>query len=58
MHLADSVTPARAEAWTVTDHAHPLSVPPGVRLILDEAQLSAGLSTDPAQAALALWSRL
>lgn len=55
---------ARAEAWAVTDSAHPLSLPPGVRLIqLDagerlEAQLSAGLSTDPTQAALALRQRL
>lgn len=55
---------ARAEAWAVTDSAHPLSLPPAVRLIqLDagerlEAQLSTGLSTDPAQAALALQQRL
>lgn len=61
---ASTVASARAEAWAVTDSAHPLSVPPGVRLIqLDagerlEAQLSAGLSTDPAQAAIALQSRL
>jgi integrating conjugative element protein (TIGR03757 family) len=59
-----TVAAARAEAWAVTDSAHPLSLPPGVRLIqLDagerlEVQLSAGLSTDPAQAALALRSRL
>lgn len=55
---------ARAEAWAVTDSAHPLSLPPAVRLIqLDagerlEAQLSTGLPTDPAQAALALRQRL
>lgn len=59
-----TVAAARAEAWAVTDSAHPLSVPPGIRLIqLDagerlEAQLSAGLSTDPAQAALAFRQRL
>lgn len=61
---AGTVASARAEAWAVTDSAHPLSLPLGVRLIqLDagerlEAQLSAGLSTDPAQAALALRQRL
>jgi integrating conjugative element protein (TIGR03757 family) len=59
-----TVTAARAEAWAVTDSAHPLSVPPGVRLIqLDagerlEVQLSARLSTDPAQAAIAFRQRL
>lgn len=61
---AGTVASARAEAWAVTDSAHPLSAPPGVRLIqLDagerlEAQLSTGLSTDPTQAAIALQSRL
>ncbi|MFC2973809.1 TIGR03757 family integrating conjugative element protein [Azotobacter bryophylli] len=61
---ASTVASARAEAWAITDSAHPLSLPPGVRLIqLDagerlEAKLSAGLPTDPAQAALALRQRL
>lgn len=61
---AGTGTAARAEAWAVTDSAHPLSLPPGVRLIqLDagerlEAQLSTGLSTEPTQATLALRQRL
>lgn len=62
--LLGMATDAHAEAWAVTDSTHPLSVPPGVRLIqldagehLDE-QLSAGLPADPQQAMSLLRQRL
>lgn len=50
---------AQAETWAVTDAAHPLNVPAGVRLIrLDdqqrlEAQLSRTLPSNPQQASMA-----
>jgi integrating conjugative element protein (TIGR03757 family) len=55
---------AQAEVWAITDSAHPLNVPAGVRLIrLDdqlrlEAQLSRSLPTNPTQASLAAQQRL
>lgn len=50
---------AQAETWAITDSAHPLNVPPGVRLIrLDdqqrlEEQLSRSLPSNPQQASMA-----
>ena len=54
-----SVSNVQAETWGITDSAHPLKVPPGVRLIrLDdqqrlEAQLSRSLPPNPQQASMA-----
>lgn len=54
-----SVSHVQAETWAITDAAHPLNVPAGVRLIrLDdqqrlEAQLSRTLPSDPQQASMA-----
>lgn len=54
-----TVSNVQAETWAITDSAHPLNVPPGVRLIrLDdqlrlEAQLSRSLPSNPTQASLA-----
>lgn len=54
-----TVSNVQAETWAITDAAHPLNVPPGVRLIrLDdqlrlEAQLSRSLPSNPTQASLA-----
>lgn len=51
-----SVSIVQAETWAITDSAHPLNVPTGVRLIrLDdqqrlEAQLSRSLPSNPQQA--------
>ncbi len=50
---------AQAETWVVTDHAHPVNAPAGVRVILLdeqqrlEEQLSRSLPPDPRQAAAA-----
>lgn len=52
-------TLAQAETWVVTDQAHPVNAPVGVRVILLdeqrllEEQLSRSLPTDPRQAAAA-----
>ncbi|SFY32004.1 integrating conjugative element protein, PFL_4709 family [Azotobacter vinelandii] len=54
-----AITSAQAETWVVTDRAHPVTLPAGVRLIqLDEQQrledlLSRSLPDDPEQAARA-----
>lgn len=54
-----SVSSVQAETWAITDSAHPLNVPTGVRLIrLDdqqrlEAQLSRSLPSNPQQATMA-----
>lgn len=52
-------TLARGETWVITDQAHPVSAPAGVRIILLderqrlEEQLSRSLPADPRQAAAA-----
>lgn len=52
-------TLARGETWVVTDQAHPVNAPVGVRVILLdeqqrlEEQLSRSLPSDPSQAAAA-----
>lgn len=54
-----SVSSVQAETWAITDSAHPLNVPTGVRLIrLDdqqrlEEQLSRSLPSNPQQATIA-----
>lgn len=51
---------AQAETWVVTDHAHPVNAPAGVRMILLderqrlEEQVSRALPSDPRQAAAAV----
>ena len=53
-------TIAQAETWVITDQAHPVTAPVGVRVILldeqqrIEDQLSRSLPADPRQAATAL----
>lgn len=53
-------TIAQAETWVITDQAHPVNAPVGVRIILLdeqqrlEEQLSRSLPTDPRQAATAV----
>lgn len=61
--LCAHVTPA-AEIWVVTDHAHPVQVPPGARVTyLDaaariERELSIALPADRARAAAVIQERV